>query len=97
MLFSRTRNTVIITLGEKGAYCREKNGDSYLVPSVPSEHVVDTIGAGDAHIGTILALLTKDIPLREAIACANKVSAAVVEIQGASLSRDKLCDILKSD
>lgn len=95
-LFSRTGNTVIITLGEKGTYCREGNGDAYLVSSVPSEHIVDTIGAGDAHIGTILALLTKDIPLRKAIACANGVSRAVVETQGASLPEDRLRNVMKS-
>lgn len=84
-LQSVTNNTVIITLGEQGTYCLEKNGDSYLVPSVPATNVVDTIGAGDAHIGAILACLTKDKSLRQAIAYANKVAAAVVGIKGSSL------------
>lgn len=92
-LFFRTQNTVILTLGEKGTYCREKNGDSYLVPSIPSRNVVDTIGAGDAHIGTILALLTRGVPLYQSIAWANRVAGAVVEIQGASLPEGRVKDI----
>lgn len=80
-----TENTVIITLGENGTYCLEKDGTSYLVPGVAAKEVVDTIGAGDSHIGTILACLTKDIPLREAIVYANQVASAVVSVKGASL------------
>ena len=89
-LQEKTQNTVIITLGAKGAYCLEKAGIDYLIPAVLAEHVVDTIGAGDAHIGTILACLTKDWSLREAIAYANRVSAAVIGVKGATLSMDKL-------
>lgn len=89
-LYAQTQNTVIITLGEQGTYCKEKDGKSFFIPSVPSKNVVDTIGAGDAHIGTILALLTKGYSLKEAITCANLVSAAVVETPGATLSAGQL-------
>ncbi len=89
-LQSITGNTVIITLGEHGTYCLEKDGDSYLIPSVPAAHIADTIGAGDAHIGTIIACLTKDMPLKDAIAYANKVAAAVVGVKGSSLPPEML-------
>ena len=56
---------------------------------------MDTIGAGDAHIGTILALLTRDVPLGQAIACANEAAGAVVGIQGASLPAEKVPESLK--
>ena len=85
-----TGNTVIITLGERGTYCLEKSGDSYVVPSTPAERVADTIGAGDAHVGTIIACLTRDMSLRDAIACANKVAAAVVGVKGSSLPPELL-------
>lgn len=94
-LHARTQNTVIITLGAQGAYCKEKSGEAFLIPSVPSGHVADTIGAGDAHIGTILALLTKGYPLREAISCANIMSAAVVEHPGATLPAVHMPETLK--
>lgn len=85
-----THNTVIITLGERGTYCLEKDGDCYLIPSTPAAHVVDTIGAGDSHVGTILACLTRGMSLRESIAYANKVAAAVVGVAGSSLPPDLL-------
>lgn len=89
-LQSVTQNTVIITLGSQGTYCLEKDGTSYTIPGVPVTSVADTIGAGDAHIGTILACLVKDRPLPDAITYANKVAAAVVSVPGASLPCDKL-------
>ena len=92
-LSERTGNHVIITLGEKGAYCLEENGSEYLVPAEPVETVVDTIGAGDVHVGTVLAGLTEGWSLREAIAYANKVSAAVVGVRGATLTKDNLPEI----
>lgn len=82
-----THNTVIITLGEHGTYCLEQNGDAYTVPGVPAT-VADTIGAGDSHIGAILACLTAGLPLRKAIETANRVSAAVVGVKGASLPKE---------
>lgn len=89
-LNSITQNTVIITLGEQGTFCLEKDGDQYLIPSVPAEHVADTIGAGDSHVGTVIACLTKGMSLKDAIAYANKVAAAVVGIKGSSLPPDLL-------
>lgn len=85
-----TGNTVIITLGENGAYCLEKGGESYTVPGVPAPKIVDTIGAGDSHIGTIIACLTKDIPLKDAIRYANRVAGAVVSVKGSSLPAELL-------
>lgn len=84
-LFSRTGNTVIITLGEEGAYCLEKDGSAYHTPSVPVTRLTDTIGAGDAHVGTVLACLTNGLPLKQAVSYANQVAAAVTQVPGASL------------
>jgi sugar/nucleoside kinase (ribokinase family) len=57
------------------------------------EQVVDTIGAGDSHVGTILACLTKGMKLEEAIPYANRVAAAVIQVKGASLPADKLPEL----
>lgn len=85
-----THNTIIITLGAEGTYCLEQDGTAYTIPGVQAETVVDTIGAGDSHAGTIIAYLTKDIPLNTAVTYANSVAAAVVGTKGASLSPDQL-------
>lgn len=82
-----TQNTVIITLGDQGTYCLEQDGTSYTVPAIPTT-VVDTIGAGDSHIGAVLSCLTKGMTLRQAIETANKVSSAVVSVKGASLPEE---------
>ena len=47
---------------------------------------MDTIGAGDSHIGTMIARLQQGASVEEAIVDANRVAAAVVETSGALLS-----------
>ena len=82
-----TNNTVILTLGDKGAYysSREKEG---FIPSKASR-VLDTIGAGDSHIGTIIACLSKDKNLEFAIEQANKIAAKVVSVKGPTLTKEE--------
>ncbi len=91
-LQNQTKNTVIITLGAKGAYCLKADGSSFLAPPAACPQIADTIGAGDAHIGTILACLTRDLPLERAVAYANRVSAAVIGVSGATLPPERLPD-----
>lgn len=82
-LFEKTQNSVVVTLGEKGSYYYSKDGADYI-PSVKCEQV-DTIGAGDSHIGGVIACLKLGDGLPEAIRKANLVSAAVVQNKGAQL------------
>ena len=89
-LYALTKNPVIITLGSQGTFCIEKDGTEHLIPSVPVKHVVDTIGAGDSHAGTVIACLTKDMSLTDSVAYANKVAAAVVGVQGIKLEKSQL-------
>ncbi|MBP3452661.1 MAG: carbohydrate kinase family protein [Clostridia bacterium] len=84
MLHSLTQNDVIVTLGDRGAYVLSAEGEA-IVPGVPAQ-VVDTIGAGDAHIGAVMAHETAGLPLAEAVARANRISAAVVSQSGAELT-----------
>lgn len=84
-LHAITGNTVVVTLGEAGAYCIDPDGNAFLSPSRPVAHVADTIGAGDSHAGALIACLTMDMPLEQAVAYANRVAAAVVGVRGARL------------
>lgn len=84
MLHSLTQNDVIVTLGDRGAYVLSAEGET-IVPGVPAQ-VVDTIGAGDAHIGAVMANEAAGLPLTEAVARANRISAAVVSQSGAELT-----------
>ena len=85
-VFSRTQNDVIITLGAKGAYYRTSTASGY-VPGIAATQV-DTIGAGDSHIGAVIACEQLGKPLPEAIRIANRVAAKVVETSGALLSEE---------
>ena len=84
-LFARTGRPVIVTRGAKGADWIDETG-RHSVPGAPCSAVVDTIGAGDAHIGAALSGLCHGLTLERALAMANRVSAAVVATSGATLS-----------
>ena len=85
-LHEKTGNDVIVTQGAEGSSCIHQ-GKIYFVPGKTTT-VVDTIGAGDAHIGTIIAALHLGMELPQALEVANAVSAAVVSVAGASLSKE---------
>lgn len=86
LLLEKTGNTILITLGSEGCYYLEPGAEAGgLVPSSPARQL-DTIGAGDAHIGAVMALLHQGRPLREAIQTANRICAKVVSVSGALLS-----------
>ena len=82
-LYEKTASTVIITLGENGCYYYDGR-EEQTIPAFQATQI-DTIGAGDAHIGSVMACLKKGDSLSDAIRKANRVSAAVVGSSGALL------------
>lgn len=84
ILAERTGNAVLVTLGAEGCYY-ETGSHRGGVPGAPAR-VVDTIGAGDAHIGAVMACLHRGDALGDALACANRVAAAVVSASGAHVA-----------
>lgn len=84
---SVTQNDVVITMGADGAYVLA-DGAGSVVPAVRAQ-VTDTIGAGDAHIGALMACCAAGMTLPEAVAAANSMSAAVVSIAGATLTAEQ--------
>lgn len=93
-MYSLTENTVIVTLGEKGAVWYDGN-EHRQAPAVKVDTVVDTIGAGDSHVGAVMACLHGGMTMEEAIVTANKVAAAVVGVKGALLTQDEFDAIFK--
>ncbi|MDR1636192.1 MAG: PfkB family carbohydrate kinase [Treponema sp.] len=82
VLAKMTGNGLVITLGERGCYCREKDADAgFFVPGAAAR-VIDTVGAGDAHCGALIAGFKQGRGLREACGIANKIGAAVVGMHG---------------
>ncbi len=86
-MYALTGNTVIVTLGDKGAAWYD--GAHHTVPAVPCEKVVDTIGAGDSHVGAVMACLAEGMTMEQAITTANKVASRVVGVSGALLTKEE--------
>ncbi len=69
-LYELTKKTVIVTDGSNGASYYD--GTEFVsVDPVPAKEIVDTIGAGDSHIGGILASFSAGFSLKEALKKAN--------------------------
>ena len=90
-IYRFTQNTVIVTLGADGCYYYDGEKEE-TIPGVPAEQL-DTIGAGDSHIGAVIAGLQCGKTIEEAIATANRVSAKVVETEGALLSDEAFASL----
>ncbi len=93
-MYGITDNTVIVTLGDKGAAWFDHTG-YHSVPAFKAEKIVDTIGAGDSHVGAVMACLHGGMTMEEAITTANKVACAVVGVSGALLTQDEFDEIFK--
>ena len=63
-----------------------------IIPPVPTTQA-DTIGAGDSHIGSVIACLKKGDSLHDAIAKANRVSSAVVATPSAILPDEEFAKL----
>jgi sugar/nucleoside kinase (ribokinase family) len=91
-ILAQCNNAVVITVGAKGAHLFSK--DEYLlVPGNPVKPV-DTIGAGDAHLGTLIAARNQGASWCESLELANRIAAAVCLQKGALLpdaTVTKLC------
>jgi sugar/nucleoside kinase (ribokinase family) len=80
---ARTGNSLVITLGERGCYYRAAGqggtGCSQgYVPGCFAGTIRNTLGAGDAHCGALIAALKLGKNLRDACEIANKAGAAAV-------------------
>ncbi len=91
-IYRFTQNTVIVTLGAEWAAIIMMEKRKKPFPGVPAEQL-DTIGAGDSHIGAVIAGLQCGKTIAEAIATANRVSAKVVETEGALLSDEAFASL----
>ena len=93
ILFNQTNNDIIVTLGEKGAYYYHQQQGTYIL-GYPA-NVVDTIGAGDSHLGSYMAALQMNYAPIDAIDLANKIAAQAVQIEGASLTKEQFEKVFK--
>ena len=85
-LNQRTGQLVVITLGEKGAIAYD--GNWYEAAGFPTE-VVDTVGAGDSHVGAFIAARLEGLDISKALSFANKVSSHIVASKGVHLTQEQ--------
>ena len=83
-LQEKSRNLIVITLGEKGVLWMEKDGSLHRMPSKKAV-VKDTIGAGDSHCGALLTGMCMEWSMDKTMSFANAISGKVVSREGASL------------
>ncbi|MBR2676610.1 MAG: ribokinase [Solobacterium sp.] len=83
-LYERTKNIVFVTDGANGAYAFDGEQE-YGVPAFPAT-ARDGTGAGDSHIGTLMALRMLGYPLQTAMRIAAFASARVVSQSGGILN-----------
>lgn len=95
-LYERTQNTVVITCNVDGCYVFGKNGketpEGMMIPAYKTI-AIDSIGAGDAHIGAIIAFRKQGLSWKEAIDKANRIASEVVGVEGATLTDEQFKNI----
>ena len=76
--------TVVIKMGELGAYYATSN-DSGFVPSIPAK-VVDSVAAGDAFGASFTVSIAEELSLREAVLKGCAAGSIAVSQKGAQVS-----------
>lgn len=89
-LYSLTNNIVIVTLGAKGTIYFDGN-NMKTIPSVKVQ-ATDTIGAGDSHVATVIAGISRGMDLEESIHLANKVASLIVQVQGSVIEKEEFIE-----
>lgn len=79
---SEKTQTVIVKLGTEGAYVKQKNGHSFIVPGFYVAEIVDTVGAGDGFAAGLVTALIEGKSLEEAVIRANAIGALAVQSPG---------------
>jgi fructokinase len=83
-LLERTRlTTVVVTLGEGGAYALSGGGDSAYAPAFATT-LVDTVGSGDAFTAGFIHGLLEGWPLSRCVTNGNALGALVAGQRGAT-------------
>lgn len=86
-LYEKSGNLVFVTLGAEGTLFYDGK-EMRRVASVKT-NVVDTVGAGDSHIGAIIAGMSKGMKVEDAVLLANRTAAAIVGTSGPVMDQEE--------
>ena len=85
LLVDLRRGNVLVRMGMAGCLVARAAEEVVQVPGVPVT-IVDTTGAGDAHLGAFIAALAAGYDVQSAIRRANVVAALTVTRRGPATS-----------
>ncbi|ONI46246.1 hypothetical protein AN640_03655 [Candidatus Epulonipiscium fishelsonii] len=85
-IFSVTYNKVYITLGKDGLIMFD--GNKIIQVESDEVEVIDTIGAGDSHIASIMAGQVLGFNDKKSCKIANKVATKMVQVKGPNISQE---------
>lgn len=88
VLLKMTKSPLIVTRGADGATLITMTDnciDEVHIPAQPVKNVIDTIGAGDAHAGSVISCMLDGQSLPESISFANTMAARVIQVKGSTL------------
>ena len=91
-LYEENRNDVIVTMAEEGAMLFD--GSSFIKVPVEKCEVVDSVGAGDCHLGTYASFRAMGTDKRKALEKANLFASRVVQHVGSTLDKEDLESLL---
>jgi len=74
--------TVIIKLGEKGAFVQKEGGEPLYMEGFKVENIVDTVGAGDGFATGVIYSLVRGFNMKETLLNANAIGA--IQLSSAS-------------
>ncbi len=77
----RGAQLVALKLGPEGAYFRTPD-DEATVAGIRVEHVVDTVGAGDAFAVGVISAMLEGLDTRTAVARGNRLGAMAIQVVG---------------
>lgn len=80
IIYTKSSNVVFVTLGRDGTLFYD--GKEMQRVSAVKTTVVDTVGAGDSHIGAVIAGMSKGMELKDVVRLANHTAAAIVGTSG---------------
>lgn len=86
VLATACENAVVITAGAAGSFVLEGPDACFANVATEAVRVVDTVGAGDAHLGALAAARAAGRSWKESLELANKVASGVCAVEGATLS-----------
>ncbi|QLQ78806.1 hypothetical protein HG537_0B01540 [Torulaspora globosa] len=87
--------TVVITLGSQGSlFCSKDHPQVGYAPSITGINVVDTTGAGDTFLGSLVSQLHTGASLEDAIKFSTRASSLTIQKKGAAESIPTFSEVM---